>query len=277
MSCSECDSKSVFLFPELCKEHFIAYFEDKVFDTITKFGLLKKGESVVVACSGGKDSTAILYLLQKFHGKVVALAIDEGISGYREKTLVDLENFCKANKIELRTYSFEREVGKTLDSMLKQKTHPCTVCGTFRRYLLNKHAKRFDKLATGHNMDDESQAVLMNLMKGNADLIWNSTPITSEVKGFVQKIKPLYFCSEKEVAAYILIKGFDVGFTECPNMNKSFRNRVRDVLNDYEFRNKGTKKKHSGKTPDIVRKNRFEKKGIHLLLQMRRAITWRNM
>lgn len=260
MGCSECDSKAVFLFPELCKEHFIAYFEDKVFDTITRFKLLKKGESVVVACSGGKDSTATLHLLKKFHGKVVALAIDEGISGYREKTLVDLEKFCKTNQIELRTYSFEREVGKTLDNMLKQKTHPCTVCGTFRRYLLNKHAKRFDKLATGHNMDDESQAVLMNLMKGNADLIWNSTPITSEVKGFVQKIKPLYFCSEKEVAAYVVIKGFDVGFTECPNMSKSFRNQVRDVLNDYESKNKGTKKNILEKHLNLLGKTGLKKK-----------------
>ncbi|MFH1589157.1 MAG: TIGR00269 family protein [archaeon] len=241
MKCLKCEERAVFLDPLLCKKHFIDYFEKKVFVTIKKFDLIKKKDEVVVACSGGKDSTSILYLLKKFHGNVTALAIDEGIMGYRDKTLIDLKSFCKEEKIDLKIYSFKKEFGKTLDSMLKQKTHPCSVCGTFRRKLLNKCALGFDKIATGHNLDDESQAVLMNLLKGNVDLLSHSVPITSKKKGFVQKIKPLYFCSEKEVAAYALLKKFDVGFTECPYIDESFRNQVRNSLNNQELKTPGTK------------------------------------
>ncbi|NQU98395.1 TIGR00269 family protein [Candidatus Woesearchaeota archaeon] len=242
MICSKCSEKAVFLEPKLCKKHFIDYFEKKVLDTIKKFKLLNKKDRVVVACSGGKDSTTVLYLLKKFHGNVVALAIDEGIKGYRDKTLVDLKKFCKDNDIKLQIYFFEKEFGKTLDIMLKKKNYPCSVCGTFRRYLLNKCAKGFHKIATGHNMDDEAQAVLMNLLKSNTDLLLHSVPITSKRKGFVQRMKPLYFCSEKEVAAYALLKGFDVGFTECPYMEESFRNVVRNSLNNYEKEKKGSKR-----------------------------------
>jgi len=220
MNCLKCDENAVFLEPTLCKEHFISYFEKKVKKTIKDFKLVKKTDRIIVACSGGKDSTTILYLLKKIHGTVEALAIDEGIKGYRNKTLVDLKRFCEENKIKLTIYSFKESFGKTLDLMLKKEKNPCTICGTFRRYLLNKHARGYDKIATGHNLDDESQAIIMNLTKANTELLLRSVPITEKKKGFVQRIKPLYFCSEKEVAAYALLKKFSIHFTECPYVNK---------------------------------------------------------
>lgn len=253
MECDSCSQRAVFLKPNHCKQHFIEYFEEKVKNTIDEFKLVSKGEEIAVACSGGKDSTTILYLLKKFHSKVVALAIDEGIEGYRDKTLVDLKKFCSQHNVKLEIHSFKEEYGKTLDVMLQQKNHPCTVCGTFRRYLLNNYGKKYDKIATGHNMDDESQAVMMNLLRGQTKLLSNSTPITSDVKGFVQKIKPLYFCSEKEVAAYALLKGFDVEFTECPNLDLSYRNQVREELNEYERKNPGTKENILRKHLEILK------------------------
>ncbi|HAB51479.1 MAG TPA: tRNA lysidine(34) synthetase TilS, partial [Ignavibacteriales bacterium] len=57
-----------------------------------------------------------------------------------------------------------------MDEMLKiLKVKPCTICGIFRRYLLNKKSKelKLTKLATGHNLDDEAQSIMMNQMKNN--------------------------------------------------------------------------------------------------------------
>lgn len=241
MNCQYCDNKAIS--KGYCKEHFISYFEEKVNETITEFNLLKKSDSVVVAASGGKDSMTLLFLLKKFGYNVTALAIDEGIKGYRDKSLEHLQHFCTQNNIILKTVSFEVAFGKKLDTILEKKDwHPCSVCGTFRRYLLNKHANGFDAIATGHNADDESQAVLMNLTRANIDLFPRGGPVTtSDAAGFVKRVKPLYFCTEKEILTYALFKGLNAEFSECPNVPKAYRATIRDALNDYEVTHPGTK------------------------------------
>jgi tRNA-5-methyluridine54 2-sulfurtransferase len=244
MKCKKCNNNAVTEDPAYCKNHFVEYFETKVLNTIKKFVLLEKKDKVVVAVSGGKDSTTILYLLHKFGYDVTGLAIDEGIKGYRPKTLEDLKEFCKEYKIKLRVVAFKDNFNKTLDQAVKYKQYmdaPCTVCGTFRRYLLNKHAKGFDKIATGHNLDDESQAIIMNLTKGHTNLLSRLGPITNKKEGFTQRIKPLYFCTEKEVRIYSLLKGFNITFVECPYAHISYRSKIRDLLNNYETQHNGTK------------------------------------
>jgi len=242
MNCSKCLQKAVFSSPALCKNHFLAYFESKVKETIQKYKLLpNKKIKLVVACSGGKDSTVALYLLNKWGYKPTALAIDEGIKGYRPHTLLDLQKFCRENKIPLQIYSFQKEFGASLDKILKKLGgHPFYACGILRRYLLNQKSRSFDVIATGHNLDDESQSILMNLCNGNLALSANLGPKTGAFshKKFTERIKPLYFCSEKEVMAYSLLKEFEVSYHECPYAYLSFRGKVRDGLNELELSEK---------------------------------------
>ena len=107
--------------------------------------------------------------------------------------------------------------------------------------LMNKYSEGYDKIATGHNLDDESQAVLMNLLKAQKKLFNRQGPKTKKIKGFTQKIKPLYFLKEKEIMVYAFIKKLNVSFTECPFATLSYRSKVRDALNEYESKNPGTK------------------------------------
>ncbi|MDP3765818.1 MAG: TIGR00269 family protein, partial [Nanoarchaeota archaeon] len=58
---------------------------------------------------------------------------------------------------------------------------------------------------------------------------------------FVQRIKPLYLCTEKEVTTYAFINGLLDNFNECPNAVHSFRAQVGDTLNDLENKFPGTK------------------------------------
>ena len=58
---------------------------------------------------------------------------------------------------------------------------------------------------------------------------------------FIPRVKPLYFCTEKEVRLYTILRGFDVGFDECPYSRGSFRQNLGDMLNKLEDEHKGMK------------------------------------
>jgi len=259
MNCLNCDQKSVIVLQHgaLCKIHFINYFEDKVFKTISKYNLIDKNDKLCVAASGGKDSLTVLYLTKKYlefrnisMDTLFALAIDEGIEHYRAKTLVDLRKFCEEHTITLYVVEAKQEFNYTLDEAFPiinkgTKKKPCNICGVWRRYLLNKYARKYGatKVITGHNLDDEAQAIIMNMFKANTDLAAHLGPITGvqEHKLFAQRVKPLYFCTEKETRLYSLLKGFQVEFIECPYSNQGLRSYIQTMLNDAEQNYKGIK------------------------------------
>ena len=232
------------------KSQFIRYFESKVLKTIRKYNMFEKGDNILIALSGGKDSIATAHIfnniLSRRGEKLHALLIDEGIPGYRDKTIKDAKKFCKDENINLTVISTKKEFKFGLtDALKKLKDNPCNICGAMRRYLLNKYARKLKatKVATGHNLDDEAQTILMNQYKGNPNLSAKLGPVTGVVehKKFIKRIKPLYFLTEKEVTIYTTLKGFQVDFSECPNARDSFRSTVRDQLNDLEHRFPGTK------------------------------------
>ncbi len=256
MQCSKCDKKAVYQGQgqNYCKNHFLEYFESKVTKTISRYDLLQHGDRVCIATSGGKDSLAALYMTslycKKYNIEYFALAIDEGISGYRDHTLDDLKIFCEKYDIKLNVVSFKEKFGDTLDNIKDKaiKEHnkkPCTVCGIFRRTSLNRTARELGatKLVTGHNLDDEAQSYIMNLLLGNMSHNASLGPITglNDNDKFVPRVKPLYFMLEKETRLFALLKGFKVDFAECPNINMSFRAVVRDEINAIENKLPGAK------------------------------------
>lgn len=249
-----CNSKPVieiYSGGKLCRQHFTGYFESKVLKTIRQFGLIGKEENLGVALSGGKDSLTVLHILKKLSVqnpkiRISAIAIDEGIAGYRERTLKTAKKFCEENKIFLNVFSYKEEFGLALDEMLKVlDAKPCTICGIFRRHLLNKKSRelKLTKLATGHNLDDECQSILMNQLKNNIEASARLGPKVGIAQDglFVQRIKPLYLCTEKEVTTYAFVNGLLDDFAECQNVSQSFRAQVRDMLNDMEQKFPGTK------------------------------------
>ncbi|MBI2664680.1 TIGR00269 family protein [Candidatus Woesearchaeota archaeon] len=244
--CSNCSSKAIIASEQaFCKKHFIEYFENKAVSTIKKFNMIGSNDRIIVASSGGKDSTAVLYILKKYFGNVEALAIDEGIPGYRSITLQDLEKFCSNNGIPLNIYSYKEEFGFSLKEalQLRKDLSPCHMCGILRRYLLNSKARGFTKIATGHNLDDEAQSIMMNLVKAQMPLLSRLGPVTGNARDsmFIPRIKPLYFCTEKESATYAIANNFAPRFVQCPHSHSSFRAFIRDMMNDYAAVNKKAK------------------------------------
>lgn len=228
----------------LCAKHFEEYFERRVLWTIKGMRMLEQGERVAVAVSGGKDSLTLLFLLSKcshYLGvELVALLIDEGIRGYRELKVEAARRYVKEWGVELKEVSFKERFGFTLDEAVEvlvkgsMKYKPCTVCGVLRRYLLNEAALELgaDKLATAHNLDDEVQVFMMNVLQSNlVALAREGASARRTHEKLVPRVKPLYFVLEREVMAYALLHGIETPDVECPYIVYSTRHLIRRWLN----------------------------------------------
>jgi uncharacterized protein (TIGR00269 family) len=231
----------------LCGTHLIADIEQRVSDTITSEQQVVPGDCVAVALSGGKDSTALLLLLHRLFGsqtdiRLVAVTADEGISGYREETVRSAQNLVKRLGVEHITVSFGELFGDSLDTILKgRETQACSICGILRKKALVVGAERAGatKLATGHNLDDEAQSVLMNVLRGDLMRLVRNSGADSGGR-FIPRIKPLMYIQEKEIATYLMVQGIWEDLPECPYAVHALRREVRSMLSEIEYRHPGT-------------------------------------
>ena len=235
----------------LCQDHFVEDFETRAEKTIRENGMVRDGDRIAVAVSGGKDSAALLFLLKRMlegrNVEMVAVTVDEGIAGYREETIRSARELARRLGIGQEVVSFREEYGLDLDEMVQgrltgREAAPCTFCGVFRKSALNRAARRLGatKVATGHNLDDEAQSVMMNYLKGDIERLLRFRP-KREQPGLVPRIKPLRCLPEKEVALYAMINGVFIEACECPYARLSLRADVRNMMNSLESLFPGTK------------------------------------
>lgn len=251
MKCMHCDEKAIvsqkYTGRNFCGGHFIEDFNKRIEKTLQNCDFVNEGDRIAVALSGGKDSTALLFALNKIlEGKeatIFAITVDEGIKGYRDDTIRSARRIAENLGIDHEIVSFRDLYGFDLDDIIKGKeAAPCTYCGVFRKNALNRAAKRLraTKIATGHNLDDESQSVLMNYMKGDIERLMRFRPRRIQ-PGLVTRVKPFREIPEKEIALYCMINGIYAESRECPYAQLSLRADVRDMINRLENLHPGTK------------------------------------
>ena len=225
--------------------NFINDFENKILETIKQHKLLTKRDKILVAYSGGKDSGTLLYILKKYGFDVEALHINLHIKNFSEFCYEAVKKFCEKYNVKLYVVDFRKEFGGSIcflhESLSRKgiKLKKCTLCGILRRNVINSIARKhgFTKVATGHNLDDEAQTFLMNLFKGN---IWLSSKLGPKVgviqhKNFVPRVKPLYFCKEKEIEKYAKAINFPCYFAVCPCAAFAYRRFLINLLKKYNF------------------------------------------
>ncbi|UCE74698.1 MAG: TIGR00269 family protein [Methanomassiliicoccales archaeon] len=253
-SCSKCQKEAVTFIRysgmHLCKFHLIEFFEKRVKKEMRKQSRLGKNEVVALAVSGGKDSIVMMHILQDILGKrkdleFQAITVDEGIGGYRPGSIKYAAKNCQALGIEQHIISFQDIVNITMDEITKLpiKTTPCSYCGVFRRKALNVKAKELGatKLATGLNLDDTAQSILMNLLRGDVAKLARLGPHSRVQEGLVPRIQPLRLIPEKESYLYGMLKDIEFYDGECPYSNRALRGKYRDIINDLEKDTPGTR------------------------------------
>lgn len=234
-----------------CSKCFRHAIEEKVRRTITRHDMLQYDDHIAVAVSGGKDSLTLLNLLVKVEtrfprSKITAISVDEGIKGYRDEALEIARKACEKLGVEQVLVSYSDLFGTTIDEIagMRLGQTPCSYCGVFRRKAINKAAVmvRATKIATAHNLDDEVQTVLLNMLHGDPWRIVRSSPVLRDPRGkFLTRIKPLSEIPEREVVMYAYLSGLDFQSVACPHGNQALRNDVRNFLNQMEQKHPGTK------------------------------------
>jgi len=237
-----------------CGDHLSEWLRSQVFAELKKF--IKSSDSLAVAASGGKDSTALLEMVHDWNCErnnplpLKAILIDEGITGYREFTRKFLEKFCEFHDIPLTVVTFRESLGSNLDSIMKRRkdsqVSSCTICGAFRRYLLNRVAREAGatKLLLAHNLDDEVQTLLMNLFTGNVGQAGRKGELSETPDDlFVPRFKPLIRVPEKALTIHGLLHYPSLPDRECPYLRESLRYEMRLMANEYETLHPGFKLK----------------------------------
>ncbi|MBI4447561.1 TIGR00269 family protein [Candidatus Woesearchaeota archaeon] len=190
-------------------------------------------------------------MLKKFGYDVDAVMIDLLMGDWSEKNLANVKNFCKERGVKLHIIKMREEFGCSIcyirsGIQSKVKLTNCLICGVVKRWLLNKKSRELGatKLVTGHNLDDEAENVLMNFFKGNMKISIGLGPKTGVIsdKKFVQRIKPLYFCSNDEIRQYSKGMNFPVQYEPCPCAVGAFRRTVRKEIAKLEEQNPGIKR-----------------------------------
>ncbi|MCX8171729.1 MAG: TIGR00269 family protein [Candidatus Bathyarchaeota archaeon] len=242
---------------KLCVKCFLESIEGRVKATIAKYNMLRFNDRIAVAVSGGKDSTSLLYILAKIErdfpmASLYAITVDEGIMGYRDEAIEIASEHCRSLGVKHFVTSFKELYGYTLDDIVKRirfsgsRLTPCSYCGVLRRKALNMLAAKIGatKIATAHNLDDEVQTFLLNIIHGDFLRISRTGPsFDEEEPGLVPRVKPLCETLEKEVALYAYLKGIRFQENPCPYAGEALRNDVRNMVNRLEEKHPGTKYK----------------------------------
>ncbi len=170
---------------------------------IAEFQMLEEGDRVLVAVSGGKDSTILLLQLEEIRRRApFAFSIDPvmldqvqpGFDPAAYKAWLGLRGF-ELHILRQDTYSI------VIDKIAKGKTY-CGLCSRLRRGALYSHAraKGFTKIALGHHRDDLNETLLLNLFF--VGQLSSMPPVLQADDGENVVIRPMASVPEAELRAY---------------------------------------------------------------------------
>ncbi len=253
-SCHKCPEESIidikYSGASLCKEHFAEYVERRVQKEIRLQGKLPGKAKLAIAVSGGKDSMSMLYILSKVFAshrdvELITLIVDEGLAGYREKSVKLATEYSEKLEIPYEVLGFEESFGINMDEVaaLGEEWRPCTYCGVLRRNLLNRRARELEvqKIAFGHNLDDMSQSVLMNIVNGDVQRLVRLGPHKKTQEGLVPRMIPLRIVPESEIKLFANVMEIPYLDMHCPSRPRAHRLGFLEIINQMEKETPGTR------------------------------------
>ena len=248
MKCQVCRGSAVIDLPrhnaKFCGDHFVHFCEEQVATTIRRHRMIAAGERVLVAVSGGKDSLALWDILLRLGHAADGLYLGLGIGDYSDESGNYARAFAASRAVSLVEVDLRAEHGfDVLAASDATGRAPCSACGLSKRHLFDDAARRggYDVVATGHNLDDEAAVLFGNVLRWEMEYLARQSPVLPARDGFPRKVKPLVRLTEREMAAYCIVRGIDYQVEECPMAAGNHHLGYKAALNDIELVSPGAK------------------------------------
>lgn len=227
-----------------CGDCFVHHCQEQVRRAIDGFDMIQPGERVLMAVSGGKDSLGAWELLVDLGYETDGLYLGLGIGDYSDSSGRYTRDFAAARGLKLTEIDIPADYGFNIETAAATvRRPPCGACGLSKRHLFNQAAidGGYDVVATGHNLDDEAAVLMGNVLRWDAEYLGRQYPVLPASPGFVRKVKPLVRLTEREMAAYCVIRGIDYIVEECPMAEGNRHLAYKEALNILEQRSPGAK------------------------------------
>jgi tRNA 2-thiocytidine biosynthesis protein TtcA len=175
----------------------------KTTKAIVDFNMIENNDRIMVGLSGGKDSWALLQVLDVLRERapinftLIAVNVD---SGYKEYKHGLIASTCAARGWEYRIE--HTDIGELIEDILDDGDTPCSLCARLRRGVLYRIAKEAGatKIALGHHADDFIETLLLNLFFGGSLKAMPARLVSDDGAHVV--IRPLVYVGEDEARAY---------------------------------------------------------------------------
>jgi len=211
---------------------------------IVDFDMIEDGDRVMVGLSGGKDSWALMQVLDALRRRapidfsLVAVNVDSGYVDYKHETIA---RTCEARDWE---YQIEHtKIGEIIDDKLDEAATPCSLCARLRRGVLYRIASDVGatKIALGHHADDFIETLLLNLFFSGSLKAMPARLVSDDGQHVV--IRPLVYVSEEEAREYTEQAELPVIGCCCPVCGDLSlqRQRMKRLLIDLEREHPGVK------------------------------------
>ena len=227
-----------------CAEHLLQLCRRQVEKAIHDHDMLSIGDKILVAVSGGKDSLAVWDILLELGYQADGLYIGLGIGEYSDVSLDYTRQFAEERGLTLLTVDLRGEYGYDVPTAAKvTKRVPCSACGLSKRHLFDKAALDggYDVVVTGHNLDDEAAVLFGNTLRWDVEYLARQFPVLPARDGFPKKAKPLVRLTEREMAAWCIVRGIDYQVEECPMALGNKHLAYKEALNAIERQSPGSK------------------------------------